>query len=151
MCFIIYLHLKKDLYNNCFGVDMWILNGMFKVNAWERNKPWKCLRIQRGLHVMMYTKNSNNLTIFSTYLSLMHHDGNLKNNFHSNFVINDGLCPNLALCCEINAHMNDIIVQQNIILICKTLKHLYNSNKKTKKYYIEWFFFMKFYTYKKKT
>jgi hypothetical protein len=50
----------------------------------------------------------------------MHHGGNLENYFHQNFVIDDGLCPNLALCCEINAHMNDIIVQQNIVLICKT-------------------------------
>jgi hypothetical protein len=86
MCFIIYLHLKKNLCNNCFGLDTWISNGMLKVNAWEGN-PWKCPRIQRGLHVMMYTKNSHNLTIFSTYSSFMHHGGNLKNNFHSNFVI----------------------------------------------------------------
>jgi hypothetical protein len=30
---------------------------------------------------------------------------------HENFVIDDDLCSNLAICCEINAHMNDIIVQ----------------------------------------
>jgi hypothetical protein len=66
----------------------------------------------------------------------MHHGGNLENIFHQNFIIDDGLCPNLTLCCEINAHMNDIIVQQNIVLICRTLLCLYNSNKRTKKYYI---------------
>jgi len=37
--------------------------------------------------------------------------------FNEIFVIDDGLCPNQTLCCEINAHMNDIIVQQNILLI----------------------------------
>jgi len=36
--------------------------------------------------------------------------------------MDDGLCPKFALCCEINTRINDIIVQQNIILICKTLK-----------------------------
>jgi hypothetical protein len=32
--------------------------------------------------------------------------------------------------------MNDIIVQKSIILISKALKHIYNSNKRIKKYYI---------------
>jgi hypothetical protein len=59
----------------------------------------------------------------------MHCGGNLENNFHYNFVIDDGLCPILTLCCEINAHMNDIVVQQSIILICKALSHFCNSNK----------------------
>jgi hypothetical protein len=87
------------------------------------------------MHVTMtYTKNYDNLIIFSTYPSFMHNGRNLKNNFHWNFVIDDCLYPNLPLCCEINAHMNDIIVQQSIILICKALSHFYNSSKKTKKY-----------------
>jgi hypothetical protein len=30
---------------------------------------------------------------------------------HKFFVIDDGLCFNLAISCEINAHMNDIIIQ----------------------------------------
>jgi len=60
----------------------------------------------------------------------------LENNIHWNFVIDDGLCPNLTLCCEINAHMNDIIVQQNIILIFTKWKYFCNSNKKNNKYYI---------------
>jgi hypothetical protein len=47
----------------------------------------------------------------------MHHGENLENNYHIFFVKDDGLYPNLALCCEINTHMNDIVVQQNIILI----------------------------------
>jgi hypothetical protein len=85
---------------------------------------------------MVYTNNYHNLTIFSTYSSFMHHGENLENKFHSNFVIDDGLYPNLALCYEINAHMNDIIVQQNIILILRALSHLCNSNRKTRKYYI---------------
>jgi hypothetical protein len=53
----------------------------------------------------------------------MHHGGNLENNFHQNFVKDDGSYPNVAVCCEINAHMNDIIVQQNIILIWRALSH----------------------------
>ncbi len=72
------------------------------------------------MYPMDCTKNCHNLTNYSIYRSFMHHGGNLENYFHQNFVIDDGLCPNLALCCEINAHMNDIIVQQNIVLICKT-------------------------------
>jgi hypothetical protein len=58
--------------------------------------------------------------------SFMHHGGNLKNNFHWNFVIDDDLCFNLTLCYEINANMNDITIQQNIILIYKALSHFYN-------------------------
>jgi hypothetical protein len=85
------------------------------------------------MHVAMYTKNCHILTIFSTYSSFMHYGENLKNNFQWNFVIDDGLCPNLALCCEINAHMNDIIVQKCFILICKALKHLCNFNKRAKR------------------
>jgi hypothetical protein len=80
------------------------------------------------------TQKNHNLTIFSTYLSLMVESW--KINFHYNFVIDDRLCLNLTLCCEINAHMNDIIVQQIIILICKTLPHFCNSHKRIKKYYI---------------
>jgi hypothetical protein len=67
----------------------------------------------------------------------MHHGGNLKNNFHSNFVKDDGPYLNLALCCEINAHMSDIMIQQIIILIWRTLSHFFSSNKRIKKYYIE--------------
>jgi hypothetical protein len=81
-------------------------------------------------------KNCHSLTFFNTYMSFMHHGGILDSNFHQNFIIDDGLCPNLTLCYEINAHMNDIIVQHNIILIYKALSHFYNSNKMTKKYYI---------------
>jgi hypothetical protein len=55
-------------------------------------------------------KNYHGLIVFSTYQNFMHHGGNLENNFHWNFVIDDGLCPNLALSCETNAHMNDIII-----------------------------------------
>jgi hypothetical protein len=33
----------------------------------------------------------------------MHHGENLDNIFHSNFVIDDGLSLNPALCCEVNA------------------------------------------------
>jgi hypothetical protein len=36
----------------------------------------------------------------------MHYSENVENNFHKKFVIDDGLCHNLTLCCEINAHMN---------------------------------------------
>jgi hypothetical protein len=42
----------------------------------------------------------------------MRHIGNLENKFHSNFAIDDGLCSNLVVRCEINARMNDIIIQQ---------------------------------------
>jgi hypothetical protein len=42
------------------------------------------------------------------------------------------LCLNLSLWCEINVYMNDLIVQQNLILICNVLKDHFNCNKKTK-------------------
>jgi hypothetical protein len=76
------------------------------------------------------------LTIFNTYPIFMHCGENLENNFHWNFVINYSLCLNPTLGCEINVYMNDIIVQQNIILTCRALKHLCNSNKKTKKLHL---------------
>jgi hypothetical protein len=53
-----------------------------------------------------------------------------KNNFHSNFAIDDGLCFNLALCCEINAHMNDIIAQQGQSMLGVPIK--------TISFYIHW-------------
>jgi hypothetical protein len=43
------------------------------------------------MHVTVYTKNYHNLIVFNTYMSFMHHGGNLENNFHWNFVINNGL------------------------------------------------------------
>jgi hypothetical protein len=52
------------------------------------------------------------------------------------FVKDDGSYPHLTLCCEINAHINDIIFQQSTILIWKALPHFCNSNKRAKKYYI---------------
>jgi hypothetical protein len=61
----------------------------------------------------VYTKKCYSLIVFSTYPNFMHQGGNLENNFHYNFVKDDGSYPNLALCFEINAHMNDIIVQQS--------------------------------------
>jgi len=62
------------------------------------------------------------------------------------------LCPSLALCCEINAHMHDIIVQQSIMLICKALKHLCNSRKGLRRSAtLNDNLSMKFYTYKKET
>jgi hypothetical protein len=85
------------------------------------------------MHVAVYTKNCHILTIFRTYLSFMHHGEYLENNFQWNFVIDDSLYPNVTLCCEMNTHMNDIIVQQCIILICKALKHFCDSNIKVKK------------------
>ncbi len=97
---------------------------------------------------MVYTKNYHNLIDFDTYSSFMHHGGNLENNFHWNFVINDGLCSNLALCCEINPHMNDIIIlfwfvkAWNIFAILT--KGLINTRFNDD-------LSMKFYTYKKET
>jgi hypothetical protein len=90
----------------------------------------------KWMHAIEYTKNCFGLIVLNTYPRFMHHCGNLENIFHWNFVIDDGLCCNLTLCCEINAHMNDIIFQQNIILVCKALSYLFNSNKRTKKFYI---------------
>jgi len=58
------------------------------------------------MHVTMYTKNCHSLIVFSTYPNFMHYSENVENNFHKKFVIDDGLCHNLTLCCEINAHMN---------------------------------------------
>jgi hypothetical protein len=86
------------------------------------------------------------LTIFNTYPIFMHCGENLENNFYWNFVINDSLCLNPTLGCEINVYTNDIIVQQNIILTCRVLKHLSNSNKKTKKTAFNNNYSMKFYT-----
>ncbi len=88
------------------------------------------------MYPMDYINNCHNLTIFGTYSIFMHHGEILENIFHQNFVIDDGVCPNLAFCFEINACMNDRIVQQNIVLIYKTLSCFCNSNKRIKKCYI---------------
>jgi hypothetical protein len=97
------------------------------------------------------TQNYHNLTIFNIYPNFMHCRENLENNFHWNFVIDDSLCLNPTLGCEINVYMNDVIVQQNIILTCRTLKHPRNSNKKKKKNTFNNKISMKVYTYKRKT
>ncbi len=60
----------------------------------------------KWMHVVIYTRNCHSLILLNTYPSFMHHGENLGNNFHWNFIIDDGLCFNLTLCCEINAHMN---------------------------------------------
>jgi hypothetical protein len=39
----------------------------------------------------------------------MYHGGNLEKNNSMKFCSRDDSCPNLALCFEINTHMNDII------------------------------------------
>jgi len=62
-------------------------------------------------------------------------DSNSHHIFWWNSAINDGLYPNLSLCYGIGAHMNSLIVQQNIILFCATLKHHCNCSKRIKKYY----------------
>ncbi len=114
-------------------------------------KIWLQLETKYGwIHATVSTKNFHNLIVFSTYMSFMHHGGNLENNFHSNFVIDDGLCPNWIVCCEINAHMNDIILQQNITLICKALSHFCNPKLKLKSTTFNDKIFMKIYTYIKK-
>jgi len=102
------------------------------------------------MHVTVYTNKYHNLIVVSTYPNFMHHGGNLKNNIQKKFVTYDGLCPNLASYCEVNAHMNDIIIQQNIILICKTLSHVCNSTKGLRTTTFNDIFSMKFYTYIKK-
>jgi hypothetical protein len=46
------------------------------------------------------------------------HGGYLKKNYDESFKINYGLHPNLALCCEIGAHMNDSIINWRTFLVC---------------------------------
>jgi len=81
----------------------------------------------------------------------MHHGGNLENNFHLNFVKDDGSYLNLTLCCEINAHMNDIIVQQDIIFIKKSCHICTIPTKGLRSTMFNNRFSMKFYTYIKET
>jgi hypothetical protein len=81
----------------------------------------------------------------------MHHGGNLENHFNSNFVKDDGSYLNLTLCYEINAHTNDIIVQQNIILIRKSYHIFTIPTKGLKNITFNNRFSMKFYTYIKET
>jgi hypothetical protein len=81
--------------------------------------------------VTLYTKNCHSLIGFNAYLSLMHPDGKIL--FTQNFVTDDGSYPHLTLCCEIDAHVNDIIFQQSIILIWKAQPYFC---KRIKKYYI---------------
>ncbi len=50
----------------------------------------------------------------------------LENSLWRKFKIDDGLPPNLSLCCGIGAHMNGLFAQDSNILICKVSKHHYN-------------------------
>jgi hypothetical protein len=53
-------------------------------------------------------------------------------------VVNDGLYPNLSLCCGIGAHIDDLIVEKDIILIFKAFTNHYNYNKLITKYQFQW-------------
>ncbi len=50
------------------------------------------------------------------------------------FAIDDGLYPNLSLCYGIGAHINDLIVEKNIILIYRAFYNHYDYNKLITKY-----------------
>ncbi len=54
--------------------------------------------------------------------------------------IDDGLYPNSSLCYGIGVHINDLIVQKNIILIYGAFKNHYNDNKLVAKYQFYWKF-----------
>jgi len=96
------------------------------------------------MHAMMYTTNCHGLVIFNTYQSFMHHSENLE-------IIDDDLSPNLALYFEINAHMNDIIVQQNIFWFTKPCSIFAIPTKGLRSITFNDYFSMKFYTNKKET
>jgi hypothetical protein len=98
------------------------------------------------MHTIVFTKTCYSLTNFNTYPSFMHH-GEILKNISLKFCKHDGLCPNLTLCCEINAHVNDIIVQHNIILICRGPCHIFAFPTKILRTTT---FNDKFYTYIKK-
>jgi hypothetical protein len=49
------------------------------------------------------------------------HGGYLKKNYVESFTIIDGLHPNLPLCYEIGAHMNNSIINWNIFLGCNNI------------------------------
>ncbi len=48
----------------------------------------------------------------------MHHGKYFLKKISGKFVINGGLHPNLPLCCEIGAHMNNSIINWSTSLIC---------------------------------
>jgi hypothetical protein len=56
-------------------------------------KPIKSILDFGCWQAMVYTKNCHSLTIFNTYPNFMHHVGNLENNFHPNFVIDEVYIP----------------------------------------------------------
>jgi hypothetical protein len=121
-----------EVLKTCFLI--WIMNAFCVCNMVKHNlnilwgnhnnefKKWKAMFIfylyfvqngtitpnqEKGVCMLWFTKKNHNLTIFSTYLNFMHCGENLKNKFHWNFVIDDGLCPNLTLGYEINVYTND--------------------------------------------
>jgi len=66
-------------------------------------------------------KTYHKVVVFSTCVYLMHHGGNMEKILWWKFAINDGLHLNLSLCCEIGPHMNNIIINWNIFLICNNV------------------------------
>jgi hypothetical protein len=108
------------------------------------NKPWKW-----WMHVMVYTKIVTIWYLLSTCSSLMHPGGYLKYILWWKFVINDDLCPNLSLCSEISAHMNDLIVQQLIFLFTNFWNIIMIATKELTNISFNNNLYMKFYIYKK--
>jgi hypothetical protein len=49
------------------------------------------------------------------------HDGNLENILWRKFVINGGLLPNLKLCWEIGAHVNNSNINCNKLFFCNNV------------------------------
>jgi hypothetical protein len=68
------------------------------------NKKWKKCR---GFACYNVHKK---LSQFNSVQYIFKFHSSWETNFQWNFVINDGLCPNLTLCGEINAHINDTII-----------------------------------------
>jgi len=69
------------------------------------------------MHVMMYIKNCRNGNFQHVMVDI------LKINYDESSRINDGLRPNLPLCCEIGAHMNDSIINWSTFLVCHNCKN----------------------------
>jgi hypothetical protein len=123
----------------CIVCDIWCMNGWWLIDVCAQLQDTK-----RGGDILVATLGWLNdlLEKVRVSLSMVHYlaldeaDMGFEIQIHIIFfwwksATNDGFCPNLSLCYGIGAHMNNLIVQQNIILICVTLKHHSNCSKRT--------------------
>ncbi len=86
------------------------------------------VQASKCLEAMVYTKHCHKTTI-----SILATFWTLEKDISMKICCRYWLYPNLSICYGIGTHINDLLAQQSIFLICKAFKQHYNYNKWTKR------------------